>query len=85
MRFQNNLLSETGLLVLMTIVSVLFDIYAIADDYNVSTTTMAARAKKARLVRKLKRDFRKLKKQEGAIKLVGGENGDYEGGYVSKD
>lgn len=35
--------------------------------------------KKARVVKKLKKDFRKLKKQEGALKLVGGENGDHEG------
>ncbi|XP_076759794.1 lysyl oxidase homolog 2B isoform X1 [Xylocopa sonorina] len=37
------------------------------------------REKKARIVKKLKKDFRKLKKQEGAIKLVGGENGGHEG------
>ncbi|XP_017889391.1 lysyl oxidase homolog 2B isoform X1 [Ceratina calcarata] len=36
------------------------------------------REKKARIVKKLKKDFRKLKKQEGAVKLVGGEN-EYEG------
>lgn len=33
------------------------------------------REKKARIVKKLKKDSRKLKKQEGAMKLVGGENG----------
>ncbi|XP_043790473.1 lysyl oxidase homolog 3A-like isoform X2 [Apis laboriosa] len=37
--------------------------------------------KKARLVKKLKKDFRKLKKQEGAVKLVGSENGGHEGRY----
>lgn len=37
------------------------------------------REKKARLVKKLKKDFRKLKKQEGAVKLVGSENGGHEG------
>ena len=37
------------------------------------------REKKARLVKKLKKDLRKLKKQEGAVKLVGGENGGHEG------
>ncbi|PBC29812.1 Scavenger receptor cysteine-rich domain-containing group B protein [Apis cerana cerana] len=36
------------------------------------------REKKARLVKKLKKDFRKLKKQEGAVKLVGSENGGHE-------
>lgn len=36
------------------------------------------REKKARIVKKLKKDFRKLKKQEGAVKLVGG-NGAHEG------
>ncbi|XP_031370919.1 lysyl oxidase homolog 3A-like isoform X2 [Apis dorsata] len=39
------------------------------------------REKKARLVKKLKKDFRKLKKQEGAVKLVGSENGGHEGRY----
>ncbi|KZC03737.1 Lysyl oxidase like protein 2B [Dufourea novaeangliae] len=33
------------------------------------------REKKARIVKKLRKDFRKLKKQDGAVKLVGGENG----------
>lgn len=33
------------------------------------------REKKARMVKKLKKDFRKLKKQEGAVKLVGGGSG----------
>lgn len=37
------------------------------------------REKKARIVKKLKKDIRKLKKQEGAVKLVGGENGGHEG------
>jgi len=31
------------------------------------------------IIRKLKKDFRKLKKEEGALKLIGGENGDHEG------
>ncbi|XP_060824784.1 lysyl oxidase homolog 3A isoform X3 [Bombus pascuorum] len=39
------------------------------------------REKKARIVKKLKKDIRKLKKQEGAVKLVGGENGGHEGRY----
>lgn len=37
------------------------------------------RDRKARLVKKLKKDFRKLKKQEGAVKLVGGEKGAHDG------
>lgn len=41
------------------------------------------REKKARLVKKLKKDFRKLKKQEGAVKLVGSENGGHEGNNSS--
>lgn len=32
-----------------------------------------------RIIQKLRKDFRKLKKQEGALKLTGSENGDYEG------
>ncbi|XP_012222886.1 lysyl oxidase homolog 3 [Linepithema humile] len=32
-----------------------------------------------KIVRKLKKDFRKLKKEEGALRLTGGENGDHEG------
>lgn len=43
------------------------------------------REKKARLVKKLKKDFRKLKKQEGAVKLVGSENGGYEGNNSSSE
>lgn len=42
-------------------------------------TWVENRDRKARVVKKLKKDFRKLKKQEGALKLVGGENGDHEG------
>lgn len=37
------------------------------------------RDKKTRIVRQLRKDFRKLKKQEGALKLTGGENGEHEG------
>lgn len=43
------------------------------------------REKKARLVKKLKKDFRKLKKQEGAVKLVGSENGGHEGNNSSSE
>lgn len=34
---------------------------------------------RARIINKLRKDYRKLKKQEGALKLIGGESGDYEG------
>lgn len=34
---------------------------------------------KARIIKKLRKDYRKLKKQEGALKLIGGEAGDHEG------
>ena len=44
-----------------------------------NSTSNKVREKKARIVGKLKRDFRKLKKQDGAVKLVGGENGGHEG------
>lgn len=44
-----------------------------------NSTWNKVRETKARIVKKLKRDFRKLKKQEGAVKLVGGENGGHEG------
>lgn len=50
----------------------------LTDGVNNGTTVQGNRAKKARMVRKLKGDFKKLKKQEGALKLVDG-NGDYEG------
>ncbi|XP_054001220.1 lysyl oxidase homolog 3-like isoform X2 [Hylaeus anthracinus] len=43
-----------------------------------NTTWDKIREKKARIVKKLKKDFRKLKKQDGAIKLVGSEHS-YEG------
>ncbi|XP_046751006.1 lysyl oxidase homolog 2-like [Diprion similis] len=53
-----------------------------AVDFNStdveSTVFNRSRDTRAKIVRKLKKDFRKLKKQEGAIKLLGG-NGDYEG------
>lgn len=39
-----------------------------------NSTWDKAREKKARIVKKLKKDFRKLKKQDGAVKLVGGES-----------
>lgn len=44
-----------------------------------NATSVSSRDKKTRTPRKLKKDFRKLKKQEGALKLVGGENGEHEG------
>lgn len=44
-----------------------------------NATSVSSRDKKTRIVRKLRKDFRKLKKQEGALKLVGGENGEHEG------
>lgn len=47
-----------------------------------STEAVSHRARKARLVKKLKKDFRKLKKQDGAVKLVGGTRNDY-GGTIS--
>lgn len=44
-----------------------------------NATWTSSRDKKTRIVRKLRKDFRKLKKQEGALKLIGGENGEHEG------
>jgi len=44
-----------------------------------NATWASNRDKKMRIVRKLRKDFRKLKKQEGALKLTGGENGEHEG------
>jgi hypothetical protein len=32
-----------------------------------------------RIIKKLRKDFRKLKKQEGALKLTGDGNNDYQG------
>ncbi|XP_076295127.1 lysyl oxidase homolog 3A [Lasioglossum baleicum] len=53
--------------------SMLLDVSA-----NGNNTWDKVREKKARIVKKLKKDFRKLKKQEGAVKLVGGQHS-YEG------
>lgn len=39
-----------------------------------SNSTWDKAREKARIVKKLKKDFRKLKKQDGALKLVGGEH-----------
>ncbi|XP_077266632.1 lysyl oxidase homolog 3 isoform X1 [Temnothorax americanus] len=44
-----------------------------------NATWISGRGKKTRVVRKLRKDFRKLKKQEGALKLIGGESGEHEG------
>lgn len=60
----------------LVICSIILDAIVLADISNVTDTNI--RLKKARMVKKLKKDFRKLKKQEGAIKLVDGK-GDYEG------
>jgi len=38
-----------------------------------------SRDSKMRVIKKLRKDFRKLKKQEGALKLTGGDNSDYQG------
>ncbi|XP_077266634.1 lysyl oxidase homolog 3 isoform X3 [Temnothorax americanus] len=46
-----------------------------------NATWISGRGKKTRVVRKLRKDFRKLKKQEGALKLIGGESGEHEGRY----
>ncbi|XP_043268509.1 lysyl oxidase homolog 2B-like [Venturia canescens] len=57
----------------------------LAKDYNGKnvgesvTSGENHRARKARLVKKLKKDFRKLKKLNGAVKLVGGTRNEYEG------
>ena len=51
-------------------------ILILADVCNAYNNTLdKVREKKARMVKKLRKDVRKLKKQEGAVKLVGGEGG----------
>lgn len=51
-------------------------ILILADVCNAYNNTWdKVREKKARMVKKLRKDMRKLKKQEGAVKLVGGEGG----------
>lgn len=57
----------------------LFTFEFCASNNDTWTTT---REKKARIVKKLRKDFRRLKKQEGALKLMGGENGDHEGATI---
>ena len=44
-----------------------------------SNITYAKRVKKGFIVKKLKKDFKRLKKQEGALKLVDGDRGIFEG------
>lgn len=75
MRF-NILHVESSLFCLIIVVTALSYLCVTASEEDHGTVM---RAKKARIVKKLKKDFKKLKKQEGAIKLVGGERGDYEG------
>jgi hypothetical protein len=48
-------------------------------EFCTSNNSTWSRGKKTRIVRKLRKDFRKLKKQEGALKLIGGETGEHEG------
>lgn len=55
----------------------LLSIFEFCTSNNATWTS--SRDKRTRIVRKLRKDFRKLKKQEGAIKLIGGENGEHEG------
>lgn len=59
------------------ILAIMVDVRTTANSND--TWDEKIREKKARLVKKLKKDLRKLKKQEGAVKLVGGENGGHEG------
>lgn len=58
----------------IVLLSVLFE-FCTSNNANWTSS----RDKKMRIVRKLRKDFRKLKKQEGALKLIGGENGEHEG------
>jgi len=55
----------------------LLSIFEFCTSNNATWTSN--RDEKTRIVRKLRKDFRKLKKQEGALKLIGGENGEHEG------
>lgn len=63
-----------GLLLPLLLLVSAFEFCASDND----TWTMT-RDMKVRIIKKLRKDYRKLKKQEGALKLIGGEDGDHEG------
>ncbi|KAL0114215.1 hypothetical protein PUN28_011492 [Cardiocondyla obscurior] len=61
---------------------VAFTLIALLPIFEFCTSnnaTWISSDKRTRVARKLRKDFRKLKKQEGAVKLIGGENGEHEG------
>lgn len=68
--------AELALRLLLLLVSA-FEFCAADND-----TWAVTRDAKARIIKKLRKDYRKLKKQEGALKLIGSETGDYEGAAV---
>lgn len=67
-------LRETSIIFSLPVVLLLIFGFCMSDNNDNSN-----RNKKVGIVKKLRRNFRKLKKQEGALKLVGGENDDHEG------
>lgn len=61
----------------LLLVSGVFEFCASDND-----TWPVTRDTRARIIKKLRKDYRKLKKQEGALKLIGGEIGDHEGAAI---
>jgi len=59
-----------------TLILLLF-VFELCTSNNDSWTN--SRDSKMRIIKKLRKDFRKLKKQEGALKLTGDGNNDYQG------
>ncbi|RLU20408.1 hypothetical protein DMN91_007018 [Ooceraea biroi] len=59
------------------ILMILLFVFEFCTSNNDSWTN--SHEKKMQIIKKLRKDFRKLKKQEGALTLTGSENGDYEG------
>ncbi|XP_032675495.1 lysyl oxidase homolog 3A-like [Odontomachus brunneus] len=66
--------AELALSLLLLLLVSAFEFCAADND-----TWAVTRDAKARIIKKLRKDYRKLKKQEGALKLIGSEAGDHEG------
>lgn len=62
-------------------IRIAFSLIVLLSIFEFCMSNNDTRIRKMRIIKKLKKDFRRLKKQEGALKLIGSENGDYEGCY----
>lgn len=64
-------------------IRIAFSLIVLLSIFEFCMSNNDTRIRNMRIIKKLKKDFRRLKKQEGALKLIGGENGDYEGAAIN--